>query len=943
MLLKIARHGFLPALLLGLASAVNSAVAQSLEAIPGFAKFGPDADYYEVYQGDPIRLDFSLPGLTHEQSVANPGVGIPLFVYSAAALPFPIPFQPTANLWLDPATLQVIPINNQFELNVNFTSAVGLDVTLPAQVAVLTLLPADVLAETSDLIQIRFLTSLPPIDDEMRPLGVHAVGTESVAFDAVNNAYRLSFNDGVDPVDYVIALDLLDNQQGVLRIDELFSGMQPVRNGGFWYVRGSGSQVILPSQYKNIGTHTLTNHFVSGNTVTLEYRDEFPNANFTANVVNNRAFEITLRGRSLEVRGRDLDSSPKLGDTYFGFSLGNILWGPNTTVDQVRIPYMDQIGILMIGSTRFVSTFIDLFNSPAQSHSPASLTGTSTQASYTETTFYQPGTDGLSPAVDEKGFVTISGDVEDCFVETSAPRSANADASEELVAVALTTLPQNNAYVRDRGNINRMVSWGFDKVLAWKFHWMHFGLNKRATTHAPANPAGGTEADFVSMTQTAIDAGWRLALYSDFYSLDQAPIFDDNPNYKEGPVVFENFGDGVVGQDGEFLQGFESLTIPGTPGSGSYFTRLLSPLRSLEHFRREAAVLLQNYSINAHAFDVASIGAPDLIVTGDLDAGPTGNTTGNIDYDHESSNDKSIREAIQSYKNLFQQASLIVDGPVIGEGGFSGYARRFDSFYAGYIDGLWRTLTAQAAPNEPGAGNQSELVLPDYEIRHVRPKMAGLFGLGEYERFFEMNPNESLPLADIGMYELRATQIAYMHNGYLISTSKAENTGDFLTWAQQIKEYYTMISLSTEWKDAGQGTVSYRQPAVGSPWLSLSSMLKQGNYDFRNPVLRVSYPSGLTMTINHAPQTIFEGAFQIPRFGWVIENPNTGYRNLAVLDPSTGQRYELVEAPDYVYGDANGLTRDFGGALGLITDLKVVRFDKGFSLIEESNGDITKL
>ena len=940
---RIARHGSLPPLLLGLASALSPASAQSLTATPGFAKFGPDADYFEVYQGDQIRLDFSLPGLTHEQSVANPGSGIPLFLYSAAALPLPIPFQPTANLWLDPSTLQVLPINNQFELNVNWTSAVGLDVTLPAQVAVLTLLPADVLAETSDLIQIRFLTAQPELDDEMRPLGVHAVGTEDVYFDSTNNAYRLAFNDGVDPVDYVISLGLQDNQQGVLRIDELFSGMQPVRNGGFWYVRGSGNQVVQPSQFKNIGTHTLTNHFISGNTVTLEYRDEFPNATFTGNVVNNRAFEITLRGRSLEVRGKDLDTSPKPGDTYFGFSLGNVLWGPNTTADQVRIPFMDQIGILMIGSTRFVSTFIDLFHSPAQTHSPATLSGTSTQASYTETTFYQPDTNGLAPAVDEKGFVTISTDVENCFVETSAPRSVNADASEELVAVALTTLPQNSAYVRDRGNINRMSSWGFDKVLAWKFHWMRFGLNKRATTHAPANPAGGTEADFVSMTDAAIAAGWRLSLYSDFYSLDQAPVFDDNPNYKEGPVEFVNYKDAVIGQDGNFLQGFESLIDPGTPGSGSYFTRLLSPLRSLEHFRREAEVLMQDYNINAHAFDVASIGTPDLIVTGDLGAGPSGNTSGNIDFDHESANDKSIREAIQSYKHLFQQASLIVDGPVIGEGGFSGYSRRFDSFYAGYIDGLWRTLTAQGAPNEPGAGNQSELVLPDYEIRNVRPKMAGLFGLGEYERFFEMNPNESLPLADIAMYELRATQIAYMHNGYLMSTSKAENSGDFLTWAQQIKEYYTMISLSAEWKNAGKGTVSYRQPAVGSPWLGLSSMLKLGNYDFRNPVLRVSYPSGLTMTINHSPQTIFEGPFQIPTFGWVIENPNTGYRNLAVLDPSTGQRYELVEAPDYVYGDANGLTRDFGGSLGLITDLKVVRFDKGFSLIEESNGDITKL
>lgn len=939
----IARTSFLALTLFAATAEFHRADAQSLEATPGFARFGPDAGYYEVYQGQPIKLDFSLPNLTHEQSVANPGVAIPFLLLAASSLPLPVPIQPTANLWLDPTSIQLIPISNQFELDVQFTSPVGFDQTLPTQVAVATILPNDILVEASELIELRFLTPPPPIDDEMRPIGVHAEGTQTAFFDAPNNAYRLGFNDGIDPVEYVISLNVSDNQIGVLRIDELFSGILPVRDAGLWYVRGQGAQVIPPAQFRNFGTHTLTNHFISGNTVTLDYRDEFPNADFSGTVVSNRRHEITLRGRSLEVRGMDLDPTPKSGDTYFAFGLGNIQWPTGAAIEPVRIPYMDQIGILMVAQSRFVSTFLDLFQSPAQSHAPAVLNGTSVLAQNTETTFYQPDLSGLSPAVNDKGFVTISSDVEDCFVETSAPRSPKADEAEELVAVILSTLPQNNAYVRDLGNINRMSSWGLDKILAWKFHWMHFGLNRRATTHAPANPSGGTEAAFVDMANGAADAGWRLALYSDFYSLDQAPVLNENPNYKEGPVEFINYEDAAVGQDGEFLQGFGSIVDPNDPTQGSYFTRLLSPLRSIEHFQREIAIWLQDYSVRAHAFDVASIASPDLIVTGDLAAGPSGNTAGNLDSDPTSDNDKSIAEAIQSYKTLFRTAGEAVDGPVIGEGGFSGYSRRFDTFYAGHIDGLWRTLTAAGLPNEPGAGNQSELVLPDYEVRYVRPKMAGLFGLGEYERFFESDPTASFPFPDIAMYELRATQIAYMHNGYMMSTSRQENSGDFLAWAQQIKEYYTMISLSHEFRNAGQGVVSYRQPFPGSPWLDLSAMLKVGGYDFTRPVLRIQYPSGLTMFINHSTQTIFEGAFQIPTFGWAIENPNTGYQNLAVQDPATGARYELVQSPDYVYGDANGTPRDFGGSLGQITDLKVVRFDKTLTLVEEPNGDITIL
>ncbi len=925
-------------------AAAPQAAAQSLEPFPSYASNGPNQPYYEIYQGKDVRIDFALPGLTHAQSVANPTNGIPFFVYAAAPLSLPIVFQPTASLWLDPFSLKVIPIGPNFELNFNWTSGQGKDVLLPCQVAVATVFPNTILVDASDLIEINFLSSPPANQDEMRPIGSLATGSKNVYYDAANNAYRFAYNDGFDPVEYTVSLNLEDNKKGSLRIDELVSGIFATRNAGFWYVRGNGQQVYPPAQFKNIGTHTLTQHFVSGNTVTLQYQDVVPNIAGTADVVNNRRFELTLRGRSLEIHGYDMNPAPKAADTYFAFTLGNVQWPSGSAVSQVRIPYMDQIGILMIANTRFVSSFIDIFHSTAQNHSPATLQLSGNQANYTEVMFYEPDMSGVSPAVDERGYVTISGRVEDCFVETSAGRSAGSDAAEELITVALTTLPANSAYSRDQSNIDRLVSWGFDKVLAWKFHWMNFGLNKRATTHAPADPSGGTEQEFRDMTAAAKAAGWRLSLYTDFYSLDQAPVFDDNPNYSEGPLKYINYEDAVRGADGQYLKGFQTLVDPTGGGGADYFTRLLSPLRSLAHYKREVQVLKQDYGINAQAFDVASIGCPDLIVTGDYSSGPGLGTTGNISGDPNSFNDRNIRDAILSYKHLFRTSGQLVDGPVVGEGGFSGYSRRFDSFYAGYIDGLWRALTAKAAPNTPGEGNQSELVLPDYEVRYVRPKMAGLFGMGEYERFFEQVPGASLPIEDQAMSELRATQIAYMHNGYLMTTSKPDNSGDFLTWAQQIKEYYTMISLSAEWKNAGLGTVAYREPFGGAVWKDLSTMYKTNpTYNFRKPVLRISYPSGLVMFVNHSDQTVFEGAWQIPTHGWAIENPNTGYKNLSVLDPGTGQRYDLVEAPYYVYGDANGTPRNFGGSLGTLTNLRVVRFDKGFTLTEELNGNITKL
>ena len=935
-----ARSLAFPFLVIPLLSAPTA--AQSLDVFPSYASDGPDAGYFEVYQGSPLRVDVAYQGLTHEQSVAQYTSGIPFLVTSASSLPFPIPIQPGADLWLDLLSVKTLPIGPELEINAEWTHPTGLDdVVIPCQVAVLELLPTTILVDLSDLYQINFIQPPAPIDDEMRPVGALASGSQNVFFDAGGNGYRFQFDDGVDPVDYALDLDNPDNQRGALLIHELNSGIFPVRNGGFWYARGDGVLLYPPSQFKNLGNHVLENHFQFGNTVTLVYRDEIPNLDNTATVINRRQFEITLRGRSLEIHGKSLETEWKSGDTYFAFSLENIQWPEGQIPDWVRVPFMDQIGILLINQDRYVSRFIDMFHSGAQFHTSPNLSVTGQTALFAEAMFYRPSTEGLLRPVDERGFATVSRELEQHFVETSAGKSPNYDAASELVTVALTNLPTANAYARDLGNTLRMQDWGFDKVLAFKFHWMHFGLNRRATTHAPADPGGGTEAQFVNWANAATSGGWRIALYSDFYSLDQAPQFDDNPNYSEGPLQYINYEDAVIGQDGQYLNGFQTLIDDSGPGGPDYFTRLISPKRALRHFERESAILKANYGTNAHAFDVVSIAAPDQIITGDFLSGQ--GTQGNISYDAESANDSSIAEAIVSYKNLFRNASLTMGGPVVGEGGFSNYGKRFDSFYAGYIDGLWRTLTSKGAPNIPGEGNQSELVMPDYEVRYVRPKMAGLYGLGVYERFFEQDPTQQLPIKDFAMNEWRATEIAYMHNGYLMTTSKEENAGDFLTWAQQIKEYYTMVSLAAEWNVAGQGTVSYRQPWVGAPWLSLSDMFKVGGYDFAKPMLRITYPSGLVMYVNHTEQTVFEGPWQIPTHGWAVENPNSGYKNLSVLDPATGQRYDLVEAPNYVYGDGNGTTRDFGGALGVLTDLKVVRFDKGFTLTEDGTGNITKL
>jgi hypothetical protein len=221
----------------------------------------------------------------------------------------------------------------------------------------------------------------------------------------------------------------------------------------------------------------------------------------------------------------------------------------------------------------------------------------------------------------------------------------------------------------------------------------------------------------------------------------------------------------------------------------------------------------------------------------------------------------------------------------------------------------------------------------------VRPVMKGLFGMGQYTRYFKAQTHP-IPFSDSTNYEYRAAEISYGHNGFMMSNSINENGGDFLEWASQIKEYYTMRSFADEWNAAGKGLVEYRNASLPGAWMSLSDALRS-DLDLVNPVIRMSFPSGLTVVVNHSPTTVNEAGHQIPHNGWKATNPSTGFVNISTLDPASGNRVDRVECADFILIDGNGTPFDFGPGLGVSTNLQVRIASPLKSLTEEPNGDIT--
>lgn len=910
------------------------ALGQGLELFPAYQPDGPEVGFYEAELGSDVTIEVSLPGLDHASSLAVAPTHV-TFLAAGGILPSPFVVSLGAEIWIDPAKYVLLPVNNTLTVNLTVPSNPALaGNVMGAQILDVDILDPIIPLNASPLYRVELIEPIPDYQNEMVPLGADAPGTSSVTWDPASQIYSFLHTapDG-ELTWYALNLKILQVRQGLPVLIDPINATLPTVLGGFHYSQ-NGTK-YKPLEFLQIGTHTLLSHELNGNTVTMHFRDEVPAASGVGTTVHTRALEYTLVGKSMKIRGYQTDNGHYGDDGYYAFGLGEMVnLDKVSTWEQVRIPFQDQIGVMLNSNGVFVSQFIDMYQSSAQRHTEAAYFSFSFLGVNTELMIYVPDTSGYCRPIDETGWVTLTRDVEDTFVRTAYGKGPYAEDFDNFVGVALPKETHTiTNYQYDMFNIQRLQNWGMDDVLMWKTHWMNFGQNRRATTHVPADPTGGTDAEFAAMVQTAANGGWRTALYTDFYSLDQAQGYDENPNYSEVGPTYINWDDSVKDFDGNYRLGYSIATHVDIPHSELYYTRLLAPRRALKHFEREAATMTSVYGVNANYFDVMTISMPDLIVTGN------GANQGVISGDHKSPHDATIKDALNSYLHLFQGAAKAVDGPVIGESSFWLFQRRWDSFYMGFLDGAWRTLSTGGPPSQPGFSGEEQPIIPDYEIKVVRKSMPGLFGMGQYNRFFK-GQTYPVPYADDPLYHYRATEISYGHNGYFMTLSTPENGNDYLHWASQIKEYYAMRSFPDEWNASTDVTIEYRDAATPGGWMNLTDALKAG-HDFVNTVIRLTYDNGLVVVVNHAVANITENGKTIPQHGWHAENPNTGYLNESVIDPVTGTRRDHVVCADYEMADGNGTAYDFGGALGTTANLKVVIFSPAKTLIEEPNGDIT--
>ncbi len=347
--------------------------------------------------------------------------------------------------------------------------------------------------------------------------------------------------------------------------------------------------------------------------------------------------------------------------------------------------------------------------------------------------------------------------------------------------------------------VRRYAEYGLTH-LAVIFHvWQHWGYDAGLPDHYPANPSMGTDQDMADFVARAKAEGMLVALHENY-----TDMYPDNQPSHPSPLW-----------DPTAL----ALDPNGTPrkawyneGTGQQAYRIAAD-RMQGFAEQQDQLIASAYGPNASYLDVTTGWNPAMA----------------IDYDAGKNTVPSLAHGYERMTSLFDAMRSAYAGPLFGEGGEG--PRRFDSFFAGWVDGVERQIE----------GRWNSLVAPDYELTSIKPSMLN-HGMGYYARYFSDQPHQLPNVAQIDMDRYRATELAYGHAGFL---------GDGLlgdpSWMDlHVPEYWLVQAVQSRYANADVTEVAYWD---GTGFLDLESALK-ADLPLRRAKVQITYDNGLVLWIN---------------------------------------------------------------------------------------------
>jgi hypothetical protein len=565
-----------------------------------------------------------------------------------------------------------------------------------------------------------------------------------------------------------------------------------------------------------------------------------------------RTVQIRLVGQTLHLEIKS-PRTEALGN-YCGVSLAALCPGARA---EYLIPYTND-PVYMLEPAGFACAYLDRF----LSHATSAPRGTA---------FYRAAADGAIAPIEEHAYVTLSEDPLEGLPDLARSRSPHCAQLEERV---LLDLWSEQPFAEDAQRLEQLRRYGLRHLVIAYRNWQQFGQGKRAPVHYPAHLERGRNEPLRGLIYEAGEAGALVALEEQYTTLSpQCSYWDER--------AVARLADGAM-----------------RPGRDDGYAIAVD--RMHEFARLEGPQIERNLAPTAAYLTAHTAWGPE-------------EGTHQIDLFHPRSASRTFASAIRCELDLFAFFRDLYGGPVLGDGGDG--PSRFDTSYAGYVDGVERVLD----------GGAEAPVIPDYELRVVRPLMFN-YGVGRYGRFFRARPGQSLPPRELDWDLYRATEIAFGHGGYL-STAGIEQE-DPVRWApcgdllQAVTEYYLLQPLQSQYATSPVEEIQYHH---NGSWLALADAMRAG-VDFTQAQLRVAYANGLTLYVNRRARDEWQvrtdsGVFLLPPSGWVATNPARSF--LAYSAQVSGGRADVVRCPAYSFLSARsnvarrieGITTDGAAAV----------------------------
>ncbi len=742
----------------------------------------------------------------------------------------------------------------------------------------------------SNVVPVAVVASLPPapfvLAASTAPLGALATGTSTVSFDGV---YRFAYEQGGEvKVRYEIDLADIDVQKGLLRIAETVHGFYPVSLGGTLY-RDTTGAVWWPWNfvYQTAAVISMSHQLFPSGILRLHYTETL-NGNTT-----EKRFEIVLVGRTLVIRAYAVGGASGSKGNYMGFMLQQA----DQVIDPVpvEIPYMYMTPLTRTGSGVYYATALDWLRSHSNQRPqriwPANPWGNAYENSYYSR--YIPGRNDVYPVLHELAYVTVSDSIEDCFMGIHRPPSAYRSDLSDRVVIDLQVITGGEDpvvgvyYPNTLAFLDDYHAWRMDRLTILLHSSCYLSSEGIAfPTYYPPSEWYGTLAQLAAIARKADDYGYLFAPLQQ----DSIDFFDNSPYWagfcdsEQNPLVFGDSMPVALGPDGKCqLSGWYSPDYQ--PGHFYYY---LAQDRMLDYARLQAPDVEAEVNPSAVYLDVSpKLGFEDV-----------------VDYSDDNPRSRTLEDGLRHARRFNDYMRETHGGPVFGEGG-GHIAELIDTHLAGNLDGVEREILR----------GESEPVIPDFELRVVKPLMANQ-GVGYIDRWLDQ-PAAPIVLRQFDFDKYRATALAFGHTGFasdifLFDSQAVGSLADFRWY--WIKEFHSFRAVQEEYLSAAITEILYRDS--GGQLVNLDGALADG-VDFVDARLKIRYENGLELYVNrHRSETwevtVAGDSLYLPPAGWAAHNPTSGLRFYSHLvdaagNPSpAGQRVDYLWSADYIFVDGRG-------------------------------------